>query len=170
MDTKTIALTSLFAIIITIQKIIMPPIWDKVLSIVIQVTVLSFSYFQLGSKGPIMTGFISGLLTGIIRSNYAWMTFTFSSLYGILIALFHEKLGTIEQGEPQRKPVILSSGLSSIIIGLASAYTAIVLKLFPPNKFLILIILLLGIIQGIIGGIMSINFWKKYHHIFPSNI
>ena len=86
---KTIVLTSLFAVIISVQKNCLPPIYDKSISIVIQVTLLSLSYLNLGFVGPIMTGILSGLITSVFRSGYALMTLTFSALFRVFISITH---------------------------------------------------------------------------------
>jgi hypothetical protein len=166
LDSKTIALSSLFAVLISIQKVLFPPIYDKMISIVIQVTLLSLAFFILGFKGPIITGILSGLLTSFFRSGYALMTFSFSALYGLIISFFHLKMQVIGEGSTNLRRTVISCVLASILIGVSSASTAVILGLFPPNMALILLILFLGIVEGSFGAFFSVKIWNKYSHIF----
>lgn len=157
-----IALSSLLGIIIFTSKALLPSIYDKAVTIFLQATVLNLAYLVIGFQGPILTGFISGLLTASVRPATALVTFTFSALYGILVSALNKLLRVREHGYVRRSRLATSSASSSLIVGVLSAYTSIRLGLIPYNEALVAAMLLLGVAQGTAAGYISWYMWKKY--------
>jgi hypothetical protein len=76
-NSRDIVMSSLFGVIIFLDKALLPPPYDKAVSVMLQIVFLSLAYMIVGFSGPILTGVVSGLLISMMRPGMAWMTFTF---------------------------------------------------------------------------------------------
>ena len=91
------------------------------------------------------------------------ITMAFALIYGLLtdgfIFIFHVKA----QGEELRaKRLMAAMTLSTAITGLASYYLTVhILDLLPRNPILEVIILVVGVINGFLGGFLATLVWKK---------
>ena len=164
MKSKAIALSSLFGIVISTQKVFLPPPYDKVISIFLQLVFLSLSFLMVGFIGPILTGFISGLVTATVRFELGFMTFTFALIYGILVSALNRSLKVLNSGRIIKLRWIISSLASTVFIGILSLGASIALGLIPYNPVLITVIMSAGAIQGLFGGIFSFLIWERYLH------
>ena len=64
--------------------------------------------------------------------------------------------------EIKTKRVITTVTISTAVVGLASYYTTThVLVILPRNPILEMGILIAGVINGLIGGYLSVSIWKK---------
>jgi len=48
-----------------------------------------------------------------------------------------------------------------VVVGLASFYTSVVFEILPRNSLLEMGVLVAGVINGIIGGYLSVMIWKR---------
>lgn len=166
MKTRDIALSSLLGLLIFLQKFLLPAPYDKTVTIFLQIVILSLAFLIMGFIGPILTSATSGLLTALIRSELAPMTFTFAVLYGILVSSFNHLLSVVDSGRINRTRFLASSTASTLLVGILSSTVSVVLGVLPYNFILIMIIIVSGAIQGVIGGYLSCVLWEKYFHRF----
>ncbi|MFP3950526.1 MAG: hypothetical protein ACLFVP_00045 [Candidatus Bathyarchaeia archaeon] len=122
-----------------------------------------------GLQGPILTGFISGLLTALIRSHLGWMTFSFALLYGVLVGVLYRLFGVIKAGEIRVGRLLASSLISTLVVGAMSAITTMVLRLMPYSLKLVALMMVAGSLQGVAGGFLSIKIYINYvRDVFPT--
>ena len=76
-------LSVLFGLVIFFQKFLLPAPYDKIVSVFIQITLLSLAFLIMDFIGPILTSFISGLLTASMRGGLGLMTFSLALLWYI---------------------------------------------------------------------------------------
>jgi hypothetical protein len=166
MKTRDITLSSLFGLLIFLQKFLLPAPYDKTVTVFLQIALLSLAFLIMGFVGPILTSVTSGLLTAVIRSELAPLTFTFAVLYGILVSSFNQLLNVADSDRINRTRFLASSTASTLLVGILSSTVSIVLGVLPYNFVLIVIIIASGAIQGVIGGYLSCVLWEKYFHRF----
>jgi len=162
MKGRSLALSSLFGVVIFSQKLLFPAPYDKIVSVFVQIMLLSLAFLILGFMGPIYTGFISGLLTASMRGGLASMTFSFAVLYGVLVGALNQLMRVVESGHVRRWRLMASSLTSTLLVGVISAAFSIVLGIIPYNPLLVSIIMAAGAIQGLTGGLISGILWEKY--------
>ena len=168
MNSRGIAISSLFGTIIFVQKAALPAPYDKLITVLIQMSLLSLAYMISGFNGPILTGCISGLLTASARGGLAAMTFSLAMLYGVLVSILHRLFGVIEEGHIRRWRLMASSLASSLIVGLIGMVVSTVLGLIPYEPFLFVLMLAAGAVQGAVGGLLSGYVWERhFRHISP---
>jgi len=159
---RNIALSSLFGIAIFSQKIFLPSPYDKMMSVLLQIFFLSLTFFIVGFTGPILTGFISGLLTASMRGGLGLMTFSFALLYGVFVSSLNRLFGVVEDRQVRMGRLMISSLASTVLVGVLSVVTSMILGIIPYNPVLVSVILVAGAIQGLIGGYISGIVWEKY--------
>lgn len=159
---RRIAVSSLFGVIIFIEKALLPPIFDKSVSALLQMFFLSLAFLMTGLTGPILTGFVSGLLTATIRSHLGWMTFTFALLYGVLVGGLYRLLGVVNDGEVRAGRLIYASLASTMVVAALSASTAILLGIIPYDPRFVVFMMFAGAVQGVVGGFLSHKVYEKY--------
>lgn len=161
---RNITLSSLFGLAIFSQKVLLPAPYDKMASILIQIVFLSLAFLIIGFMGPILTSFISGLLTASIRGGFGLLTFSFALLYGVIVSLLNYLFRVKDAGEIRRRRLITSSLISTILIGVISSILSIFLGIIKYDLFLISVIMISGAVQGLVGGYLSIKVWERYFH------
>ena len=167
---REIAISSLFGAIIFLEKAVLPAIYDKIISVFLQMLLLSLSFLIAGFTGPVLTGFISGLLTALTRSSLGWMTFTFSLLYGFLVSVLYRLLGVVRSGEVRAGRLMAGALISTLLVGVMSAMTSMALKVVPYNPKLVVLIMIAGSIQGLVGGFLSLKVYMRYiKGVYPVN-
>jgi len=164
MRAKSIALSSLFGIVIFFQKLLLPAPYDKMVSVLIQITLLSLAFLIVGFVGPILTGFISGLLTASVRGDVGLMSFAFALTYGALVSSLCRLFVVIESERIRMWRLMASSLVSTILVGFLSASTSIILGVMPSSPILVVTMIVAGAVQGIAGGYLSGLVWDKYLH------
>lgn len=166
MKSRRIALSSLFGVAIFSQKLLLPASYDKMMSVLIQIIFLSLAFLMMGFMGPILTGFISGLLTASMRGGLALMTFSFALLYGVFVGSLNRLFGVVESGHIRIRRLIASSLVSTLLVGVISFVISTVLGIIPYNPVLVSIIMAAGAVQGILGGYLSGIIWERYLRTF----
>jgi hypothetical protein len=162
MNTKDIALSSLFGLVIFVQKMLLPAPYDKVASLLVQITLLSLAFLITGFIGPILSGVISGLLTAMVRGGLAPLTFTFAVLYGVFVSVFNHLMGVTRANQVVRKRLVAASTGATLLVGIVSAVASIASGVLPYNPALIAAIVIAGLVQGVIGGYLSSVIWERY--------
>lgn len=162
MKSRNIALSSLFGTVIFIQKMLLPAPYDKMVSVLVQIILLSLAFMITGFMGPILTGFISGLLTASMRGELGLITFSFALLYGVSVSILNHLFGVVESGHIRRGRLMASSLAATLLVGVISAFISIVLQIIPYNRALFSFILAAGAVQGLAGGYLSGIVWEKY--------
>jgi hypothetical protein len=162
MNTKDIALSSLFGLVIFVQKMLLPAPYDKVASVLVQISLLSLAFLITGFIGPILSGFISGLLTAAVRGGFAPLTFTFAVLYGVFVSVFNHLLGVTRAERVVRRRLVAASTGATVLVGSASAGASVALGVMPYNPALLGAIVIAGLVQGVIGGYLSSVIWERY--------
>jgi len=161
MNSRRLALTTLFGAAIFVFKMLLPSPVDKAL-ILFQTLFLCLGYLLLGALGGTYTSFIGGLLTAIMRGSLAPFTIIFALLYGVLIDTMSSIIKVREANNDVKvKRLIVSATISTVIVALASFYTSVVFQLIPRNPLLELSILTAGVTNGMIGGYLSAVIWKR---------
>lgn len=162
MRSRDIALSSLFGIAIFSQKIFLPSPYDKMMSVLLQIFFLSLTFLIVGFTGPILTGFISGLLTASMRGGLGLMTFFFALLYGVFVSSLNRLFRVVEDGQVRMGRLMISSLASTVLVGVLSMATSMILGIVPYNPVLVSVILVAGAIQGLVGGYISGVVWERY--------
>ena len=162
MRSRDIALSSLFGIAIFSQKIFLPSPYDKMMSVLLQIFLLSLTFLIVGFTGPILTGFISGLLTASMRGGLGLMTFFFALLYGVFVSSLNRLFRVVEDGQVRMGRLMISSLASTVLVGVLSMATSMILGIVPYNPVLVSVILVAGAIQGLVGGYISGVVWERY--------
>lgn len=162
MSPRRLTLTTLFGVIIFAFKTVLPTPIDKAF-VVIQALLLSLGYLLLGAPGATYVSMVGGLLTTLWRAPLAPFTTAFALLYGLLI----DGLSSIfkvreENNDVGTKRLIATVTVSTAVVGLASYYTTVhVLAILPRNPLLEMGVFIAGVINGLIGGYLSVIIWKK---------
>lgn len=162
MDSRDIAISSLFGVVIFLEKALLPPPYDKMASVLLQIVFLSLAYLMIGFYGPVLTGAVSGLLTALMRPGMAWMTFTFALLYGLLVGFLYRLFDVVDSGNVRMWRLIASSLSSTMIVGVLSASVSFLLDLIPYNAFMVSMIMVAGAVQGVAGGFLSYYLFEKH--------
>lgn len=158
---RRLTLATLFGAVIFISKMVLPSPIDKAF-VVVQALLLSLGYLLLGAPGATYISLIGGLLIAFWRAHLAPFTIAFALLYGLSIdALSSVLKARGVEGNVRQKNLIAAVTISTIIVGLASYFSAVVFELLPRNPLIEMSILISGVISGVIGGYFSIVIWKK---------
>lgn len=158
---RRIILMTLFSVLIFIPKLLLPTPLDKLLFI-IQALVLGLGSLLLGKLGATYTAFIGGLLTTILRPAFFPFSLLFAVLYGMLIDTFFAVLRVKTPSTLRYGGVIISTAISTMLIGLISYYvTAHSLGLLPRSILIEVAILLAGTLSGAMGGWLITYLWRK---------
>ena len=162
MGARRLTLATLFGVIIFAFKTVLPTPIDKIF-VFIQALLLSLGYLMLGAPGATYVSMVGGLLTALWRAPFAPFTIAFALLYGLLIDVLSLIFKVKEvNNEIKTKRVIATVTMSTAVVGLASYYTTThVLAILPRNPILEMSILIAGVINGLIGGYLSVSIWKK---------
>ncbi len=164
METRHIALSSLFSLVIFFQKFLLPAPYDKVLSILLQITLFSLAFFIMGTVGPLVTSGISGVLIASMRGSLAVMTILFSLLYGVLVGVLYRMLGVHASDQIYRGRLLVASTVATLIVGVVSAGTSMLLGVIPYTPVLVVVMMSAGALQGVLGGYLSYVVWVKYFY------
>jgi len=159
---RDIALSSLFGIVIFSQKFFLPAPYDKIVSVLVQIVFLSLAFLIVGFAGPILTGFVSGLLTASMRGGLGLMTFSFALIYGVFVSSLNSLFRVVESEQVRKGRLIASSLVSTLLVGFLSTGTSIILGIILYDPVLVSMIMVAGAIQGLIGGYVSCIVWEKY--------
>jgi len=158
---RKLALATIFGVIVFIFETVLPTPIDKAFTI-IQAMLLSLGYLLLGVPGATYISLIGGSLTALWRTPLAPFTIAFALLYGLLIDSLSWVLKARGiKGDVKERNLIVAVTLSTIIVGLASYFTAVIFALLPRNPLMEITILALGVVSGLLGGYLSIVIWKK---------
>jgi len=158
---RRLALSALFGVAIFLQKSLAPPPYDKMFSILLQITLLNLSFLLMGSLGAVSTAVIAGLLTSTIRGWVAPLTLTLSTLYGLLVALFNKLLRVVDEEGVRKWRLMISSLISSLSVGLIGTLFTLLLGILEFNSSLITLLITVGGIQGLIGGRLAAIIWER---------
>ncbi len=160
--TKRIAIYAMFGTLIFISKAFIPTPIDKMV-VIFEVLPLALGSLMLGGMGATNVGAVGGLLLTVLRVAYAPFSLIFAVMYGALIDVFfimfqvrtsHKKIKTVG--------VIISLTLSTTIVGLLSAYTAVSLGFMPMIPSFYLVILIVGIVNSVAAGYIASFLWRRY--------
>ena len=161
-DSRRIATASLFGVIIAIVKgpWLPPPTGD--LLVVVEVTLLSLSFILLGLGGATFTGAIAGLLINILQPQYSFYPFVLAVFYGLLVDLLSSGL-KVRAGETvSSRRAALALTIASAIVGPVAYYATVhVTPLLPENPMIYATILVVGIVSGAVGGLLSARLWER---------
>ena len=158
---QRLILAALFAVMIFISKTILPTPLDKML-IVVQALFLGLGSITMWPFGATIVSAISGLLTSAWRAPFAPFTLGFSVLYGLLVDTFLLLFKVKTDGALPMKRFVTAITLATAVTGMASYYTTVhVLSLLPRNIALEVSIMVIGILNGIVGGYFAGVLWSK---------
>ncbi len=162
MNTRNIALIALFSAIIFMEKIIIPAPYDKMVTVFIQITLLMLGYLTMGLSGSFFISVLSGTLLAFVRSEFLLMTLSLSVTYGVLLGLSAELLKVKSGASINLRRLILSSTISSVLVGSIGMGLTMMLGLIPISWILFTIMLVAGIVQGALGGYVAGILWRRY--------
>jgi len=158
---RELALSALFGVVIFLQKSLAPPPYDKMFSLLLQITLLNLSFLMMGSLGAMLTASIAGLLTSSIRGWMAPLTLLLSLLYGFMVILFNRLLHVVEEGRVRRWRLMIASLIASLLVGFAGTLSTILLGILEVSPSLIILLMTLGGIQGLVGGRLAALIWER---------
>jgi hypothetical protein len=144
------------------EKIIIPAPYDKMVTVFIQVTLLMLGYLTMGLSGSFFISVLSGTLLAFVRSEFLLMTLSLSVIYGVLLGLSAELLKVKSGASINLRRLILSSTISSVLVGSIGMALTMMLGLIPVSWILFAIMLVAGIVQGALGGYVAGILWRRY--------
>jgi hypothetical protein len=159
---RRLTLAVLFAVLIFISKTFLPTPLDKTL-VVVQALFLGLGAIMLSPFGATVVSVIAGLLTSAWRAPFAPLTLGFAVLYGLLVDAFVMLFKVrVENGTVRMKRLVAGVTVATAATGMASYYTTVyVLSLLPRNIVLEVLILLIGVLNGVVGGYLAGVLWSK---------
>ena len=141
---------------------ILPTPIDKMF-VIFEALLLALGSLLLGRMGATNVGIVGGLLMTVWRVAYAPFSLIFAVVYGVLIDGFFLMFQVrTSHGEVKAGGLVASLALSTIIVGLLSTYTIVSLELMPMIPSLYLVILIIGIANGVAAGYIASFLWKRY--------
>jgi len=161
MNARSLALTALFSVIIFMEKIMVPAPYDKLVSIFVQVTLLMLGFLMMGLAGSFLIGVLSGTLMAFVRVEFAFMTLSLSVAYGVLLGLSAKILRVKSGVSISLRRLVLSSMISSAVVGSISMSATMMLDLIPMNLSLFVAMFVAGIVQGALGGYAAGILWRR---------
>ena len=160
--TKRIAIAAIFGTINFIFKMMLPTPIDKMF-VIFEALLLALGSLLLGRLGATNVGIVGGLLTTVWRVAYAPFSLIFAVMYGVLIDGFFLVFQVrTSHGKVKTGGLVASLTLSTAIVGLLSTYTIVSLGLMPKIPSLYLVILIVGIANGVAAGYLSSFLWKRF--------
>jgi hypothetical protein len=162
MNTEKLTLATLFGVIVFAFETILPPPIGHAF-VLLQALLLSLGHLMLGTPGATYVSIVGGLLTAVLRTPLAPFTATFALLYGLLIDAIASTIKVRgAKDDVKVKRLIIAVTVSTTIVGLASYYTSVLLKVFiTRNPMLEVGILVAGILNGLAGGYLAVVVWKR---------
>lgn len=159
----------MFGVLIFASKLAFPTPFDKAM-VIVQALMLALGSLLLGRLGATYTALVGGLLTTVIRPLFFPLTLIFAVLYGLLVDGFLTILKVKSSGSVKETRLVLSTTLSTSLIGLISYYFSVfVLQLLPRNLIIEIAILSAGTVSGAIGGWLAVFVWKRGLQKFASS-
>ena len=160
-SSRRLAVTTLFGVIAFLSKAMLPTPIDKAF-IVVQVLTFALASLLIDKWGATYASTINGALLSIIRARYVPFTLMFSITYGLLIDIFIHTFNVKTNSQVKTIRLTAALTLSTIIVGLISMCTAVIIGLMPMIPTLYLIIFITGTINGIAAGYLTSLTWNKY--------
>lgn len=162
-DTKRLAVTALFGVIIFVTKTLAPSPINKML-IGVHAFVIAIGALLAGKWGATFVSLIEGILTASWNIALAPFTLIFSLSYGLLVDLsFSLFRVNAEKGEVKTGRLIISMTVSTMLVGFMSYYVTVhQLELMPRSLPLEAIILFVGTASGALAGYFASLFWNKH--------
>jgi hypothetical protein len=90
------------------------------------------------------------------------MTLSLSVTYGVLLGLSAELLKVKSGASINFRRLILSSTISSVLVGSIGMALTMMLGLIPVSWILFAIMLVAGVVQGALGGYLAGILWQRY--------
>ncbi|MEM3073669.1 MAG: hypothetical protein QXK20_02895 [Nitrososphaerales archaeon] len=163
---RRIALAAIFAGIIFVSKVFIPTPFDKAV-ILPQATILTLASLILPRLGGTSTATVSGLLITLWRPSFAPLSLAVSMYFGVLIDLFVNVFRAKSfSGDVRLRRLLAATSVATALTGFVSYYLAVYLMEFmPPNPMVDAMILLGGIVNGFIAGLIAAVIWRRIKHI-----
>jgi len=160
--TRRITMATLFGVLIFVSKIIIPTPFDK-MAIAPQTLLLTLGFLSIGPLGATYVAVVGGLLSAIWRAPFAPFTLAFALMYGLLIdGLCYGMKVKGSEGSVKKGRLVGAVTLSTVIVGLSSYYvTVFVFSILPRNPFLEFVILIVGTLNGLIAGYLTLLVWSR---------
>ena len=159
--TKMVATAALFGGLMSVFKILPPPI-DKML-VIIQALLFGLGSLLLGRMGATYVAVIGGLLTTVWRIGFAPFSLIFAVVYGLLVdGFFYVFKVRGPHGNVKTSRLVASLTLSTAAVGLLSTYITVLIGLMPMTSILYLIIIVAGIVEGAAGGYLAIRIARLF--------
>ncbi|MFN3622301.1 MAG: ECF transporter S component [Nitrososphaerales archaeon] len=165
-STRRIAFTAIFAGIIFVSKVFIPTPFDKAV-ILPQATILTLASLILPRVGGTSTATVSGLLITLWRPSFAPLSLLISIYFGVLIDLFINVFRAKSlSGAVRLKRLLAATSAATALTGFVSYYLIVYLiEFMPPNPMIDAMILLGGIVNGFIAGLVASVIWRRIKHI-----
>ncbi len=161
MNSRKLTLSTLFGVAIFAFETALPTPIDKAF-VLPQALLLSLGHLLLGAPGATYISLVGGLLTAVWRAAYAPFTIAFALLYGLLIDAISSVIKVRRvNNDVKPKRLIAAVTVSTVVVGLASYYTSVIFRFFPRDLLLEVGILVAGVVNGLIGGYLSVVIWKR---------
>lgn len=163
LDTKRLALATLFGAIIFLSKIVIPSPIDKMF-VILHALLLALGSLLLKYMGATYVALIGGFLTALWRSALAPFTFLFALTYGLSVDSFFFILKiNPAQGNMKTRRLVAAMTVSTGLVGLISYYvTVFIFGLVERNPLLEVGILAIGTFNGAVAGYLASIIWNRY--------
>jgi len=165
-DSERLAIATLLGVIAFISKGFLPTPMDNMF-MVIQALSFALASLLMGGWGATYASVINGALLSAIRVGFFPFSLIFSIIYGLLIDCFFRLLKVKTGNYVKNVRLITSVTLSTAIIGLISIYLTTLIGLMPEAWILYFIVFVIGVLNGVVAGYLTVLIWNKYltHHV-----
>lgn len=163
LQTKKVAVATLFGAVIFVSKTFVPTPIDKMF-IVIHALFLALSALLLRRMGATYVAVIGGVLVALWRTALAPLSLGFSILYGLLVdGFFFVFRVSTAFGEVKTGRLVTSMTVCTALVGLLSYYvTVFPLGLLQRNLVLEVSILVIGTLNGTVAGYLASIVWNRH--------
>jgi hypothetical protein len=122
--------------------------------------------FALGSLmirfGATYASLVNGILLSMLRTGFFPFSLIFSVIYGLVIDGLFQAFGVKKENCLRSSRLIASMVAGTAITGLSSMYFSTLAGLMPMVPILYLAILVVGVLNGIAAGYLTLLVWNKY--------
>jgi len=130
--------------------------------IVIQALVFALGSLAIAKSGAIYASFVNGILLSIFRAGFFPFSLLFSLFYGLLIDVAFQTLKVNRGNNIKAKTLVFSLALVTGITGVVSMFLTTTLGLIPMVTTMYFGIIVVGVLNGVVAGYLTLFIWKRY--------
>jgi len=130
--------------------------------VMIQALTFALGSLMMAGSGGAYASLINGILLSILRTGFFPFSLIFSLFYGLLIDGFFQAFKVRKDNYVKSARLVISLVLGTSITGLVSMYLTTIIRLMPMAPILYSAILVIGILNGVVAGYLTLLIWNKY--------